>query len=122
MGIFKASQCSADFQCPQTKVCLVIALYMTVKELTLVSSADPAEIKKAVVDSIEKLGGKPDMFLIHNPFVVGEGNNAAAWQVLEGLVADGTLGGVSLGVSNFRPQDLEEVLKVAKIKPVVNRE
>lgn len=35
---------------------------------------------------------------------------------------DGTLKGTSLGVSNFRPQDLEDVLKVAKIKPVVNRE
>jgi hypothetical protein len=32
------------------------------------------------------------------------------------------LKGTSLGVSNFRPQDLEDVLKVAKIKPVVNRE
>jgi len=41
---------------------------------------------------------------------------------LEGLVEDGTLKGTSLGVSNFRPQDLEDVLKVAKIKPVVNRE
>jgi hypothetical protein len=37
-------------------------------------------------------------------------------------VQDGTLKGTSLGVSNFRPQDLEDVLKVAKIKPVVNRE
>lgn len=35
---------------------------------------------------------------------------------------DGTLKGCSLGVSNFRPQDLEAVLKVAKIKPAVNRE
>lgn len=34
---------------------------------------------------------------------------------------DGTLKGCSLGVSNFRPVDLEEVMRVAKIKPVVNR-
>lgn len=44
------------------------------------------------------------------------------WTYLEDLVRDGTLEGVSLGVSNFRPQDLEEVFKVAKIQPVVNRE
>lgn len=43
------------------------------------------------------------------------------WQILESLVEDGTLKGCSLGVSNYRPQDLEETLRVAKIKPVVNR-
>lgn len=35
---------------------------------------------------------------------------------------DGTLKGTSLGVSNFRPVDIETVMKVARIKPVVNRE
>lgn len=43
------------------------------------------------------------------------------WQGLEALVEDGTLKGCSIGVSNYRPQDLEELLKVAKIKPAVNR-
>lgn len=35
---------------------------------------------------------------------------------------DGTLKDVSLGVSNFVPQHLEEVLKVARIKPACHRE
>jgi diketogulonate reductase-like aldo/keto reductase len=51
-----------------------------------------------------------------------EGTIAQFWTYLEDLVLDGTLEGVSLGVSNFRPQDLETVLKVARIKPVANRE
>lgn len=61
------------------------------------------------------------MFLIHNPFVIEKGKIGQAWTILEGLVKDGTLKGTSLGVSNFRPEDLEAVLEVATMKPVVNR-
>lgn len=79
-------------------------------------------VRQSVRESLDKLGGKPDLFLIHNPFVPEEGKIAEFWTYLEELVEDGTLGGVSLGVSNFRPQDLEAVLSVARIKPTVNRE
>lgn len=72
-------------------------------------------------ESTLKLGFKPDLFLIHNPYVIEPGKLGTAWKILESLVDDGTLGGVSLGVSNFRPRDLEEILAVAKIKPVLNR-
>jgi diketogulonate reductase-like aldo/keto reductase len=75
-----------------------------------------------VQDSLAKLGFIPDLLLIHSPFVPAEGQIGVFWQILESLVEDGTLKGTSLGVSNFRPQDLEEVLKVATIKPTVNRE
>lgn len=64
---------------------------------------------------------KPDLLLIHNPFVVQDGNISQFWTYLEDLVLDGTLEGVSLGVSNFRPQDLEAILRVARIKPAANR-
>lgn len=60
--------------------------------------------------------------MIHAPTVPEKGKIGEFWTILEGLVEDGTLKGTSLGVSNFRPQDLEDVLKVAKIMPVVNRE
>ncbi|RSH92932.1 hypothetical protein EHS25_008378 [Saitozyma podzolica] len=80
----------------------------------------PEGIKSSVTDSISKLGFIPDLLLIHSPFVPAHGKIAVFWQILESLVEDGTLKGASLGVSNFRPQDLEEVLKIAKIKPVVN--
>lgn len=59
--------------------------------------------------------------LIHNPYVPEDGKRVFFWQELEKLVEDGTLKGCSLGVSNYRPQDLQEVLEVCKIKPVVNR-
>ncbi|WVQ70961.1 hypothetical protein IAR50_000486 [Cryptococcus sp. DSM 104548] len=82
---------------------------------------DPKSIKENVVGSIERLGFKPDLLLIHNPFVVEGGDIGKFWTSLEELVKDGTLAGVSLGVSNFRPQDLEAILKVATINPVVNQ-
>lgn len=79
-------------------------------------------VRASVMESLEKLGCKPDLYLIHNPFVPEEGKIAEFWTYLEDLVLDGTLEGVSLGVSNFRPQDIEEVMKIARVKPVVNRE
>ena len=85
-------------------------------------SAD--DIRASVQGSLDRLGFIPNLFLIHNPFIPTKGGMSIAefWGHLEDLVNDGTLKGCSLGVSNFRPVDLEEVLKVAKIKPVVNRE
>jgi hypothetical protein len=75
-----------------------------------------------VKESLDKLTSPPDLLLIHAPTVPDKGKIGEFWTILESLVEDGTLKGTSLGVSNFRPQDLEDVLKVAKIKPVVNRE
>lgn len=87
----------------------------------ILKESTPEAIRAAVQSSLDNLGFRPDLFLIHNPFVIESGKLGAAWQVLESLVEDGTLDGTSLGVSNFRPQDLEEILAVAKIKPVINR-
>lgn len=87
---------------------------------------DPAigfeEIKASVKRSIDTMGFIPDLLLIHNPYIPAEGTIGEFWGHLETLVEDGTLKGCSLGLSNFRPVDIEEVMKVAKIKPVVNRE
>jgi diketogulonate reductase-like aldo/keto reductase len=41
------------------------------------------------------------------------------WAVLEDMKDKGEL--LSIGVSNFRPQDLEAILEGAKYKPVVNQ-
>jgi len=79
------------------------------------------EVKKSVAGSIEKLGFIPNLLLIHNPFIPAEGQLGEFWGWLEDLVQDGTLKDCSLGLSNFRPVDIETVMKVAKIKPVVNR-
>lgn len=81
----------------------------------------PENIRQSVDESLKKLGTLPDLLLIHNPFVPEQGKIGEFWTILEDLVYDGTLKGVSLGVSNFRPQDLKAVLDVARIKPVANR-
>ena len=86
------------------------------------SATTSENIRQSINDSLKKLEFIPDMFLIHNPYVPDKGKIGPFWLELEALVKDGTLKGCSLGVSNFRPQDLEEVFKVCTIKPVVNRE
>jgi hypothetical protein len=82
----------------------------------------PETLRASVHESFSRLTAKPDLLLIHHPYVPEDGKIGQFWKILEDLVEDGTLAGVSLGVCNFRPQDLEAILKVAKIKPVVNRE
>ncbi|CAD6584590.1 MAG: hypothetical protein CYPHOPRED_002758, partial [Cyphobasidiales sp. Tagirdzhanova-0007] len=78
-----------------------------------------ADIRKSVESSLAKLGGPPELYLIHNPFLGNEDRVIPTWKVLEQLKDEGKL--KSLGVSNFRPQDLEKLLAVAKHKPVVNQ-
>ncbi|KAF7969467.1 hypothetical protein HWV62_27251 [Athelia sp. TMB] len=77
------------------------------------------KIRESVENTIKRLGSTPDLFLIHNPFVPSPGQLVEAWQIFEQLKDEGIL--KSIGVSNFRPQDLEAILAVAKHKPVVNQ-
>ena len=81
----------------------------------------PDGIRRLVENSLKALGFKPDLPLIHNPYIPEKGKIAQFRTILEESVHDGTLSGVSLRVSNFCHQDLEDVLRVATIKPVVNR-
>lgn len=76
-------------------------------------------VRGAVDESIKKLGFVPDLFLIHNPFVAAPGDLKAMWNILEDLKSERKL--KSIGVSNFRPQDLETILDGARFKPVVNQ-
>jgi diketogulonate reductase-like aldo/keto reductase len=68
---------------------------------------------------VQKLGFIPNLFLIHNPFVVAPQDLVPCWKILEELKDEGKL--ESIGVSNFRPQDLNAILAQAKHKPVVNQ-
>ncbi|KAG6906537.1 hypothetical protein DXG01_013415 [Tephrocybe rancida] len=77
------------------------------------------QVRDSVADSVRKLGSVPDLFIIHNPFVAAPGELKALWRILEELKSEGKL--KSLGVSNFRVQDLEAVLEGARYKPVVNQ-
>lgn len=78
-----------------------------------------SDIRASVQGSLDRLGTVPDCFLIHNPYVAPPGQLKQFWKVLEDLKDEGKL--KSIGVSNFRPQDLEEILDGCRYKPVVNQ-
>ena len=59
-------------------------------------------------------------YLIHSPFWAQSHEELqSAWAVMERLQEAGLT--KSIGVSNYRPDDLEAVLKTAKVKPVCNQ-
>lgn len=84
------------------------------------NGVNPAALRKSVEGSIARLGAKPDLLLIHN-IEAAAGHIVPLWTALEDLVLDGTLEGVSIGVSNYRPQDIEAIVAVARIIPAVNQ-
>ncbi|KIM22418.1 hypothetical protein M408DRAFT_332928 [Serendipita vermifera MAFF 305830] len=59
-----------------------------------------------------------DLYLIHGPWFVS-GHLKSAWREMEEAQRRGLA--KSIGVSNFEASDLKELLKVAKMKPVVNQ-
>ncbi len=70
----------------------------------------------AIAESLERLGtGYIDLLLLHQPV----GDYLGSWKALEEAVANGSVR--SIGVSNFRIRELEEVLAVATIPPAVNQ-
>jgi diketogulonate reductase-like aldo/keto reductase len=70
----------------------------------------------AIGRSLERLGcDYIDLLLLHQPV----GDVLATWGVMEAAVAKGAVR--SLGVSNFTITDLERLLAVARIRPVVDQ-
>ena len=71
---------------------------------------------KAFDASIKKLGvDYLDLYLIHRP----RGDVRGSWTAMEELYSQGKI--KAIGVSNFEPLQLEELLEYANIKPVVNQ-
>jgi methylglyoxal/glyoxal reductase len=67
--------------------------------------------------SIKKLGLEYlDLYLIHWPV---EGKYKEAWRALETLYKEGRV--KAIGVSNFQVHHLEELMKEAEMKPMVNQ-
>ncbi|WP_068617683.1 aldo/keto reductase [Paenibacillus tuaregi] len=67
--------------------------------------------------SLKKLGLEYlDLYLIHWPV---EGKYKEAWRALETLYKEGRV--KAIGVSNFQIHHLEDLLKDAEIKPVINQ-
>lgn len=65
-----------------------------------------------------------DLYLIHWPNPIKtrstwQSSNAGSWKAMEEAVESGKI--ISLGISNFRQHHIEELLKTAVIKPVVNQ-
>lgn len=74
-------------------------------------------VKQSLDTSLKKLGNDYiDLVLIHYP---AEGHIKKTWGIMEQYVMDGKI--KSIGVSNFSPNQIEELLKYAKIKPVINQ-
>lgn len=77
------------------------------------------EIRAGIEETLNRMGTVPDLYLIHNPMIGNEDRMVPTWKVMEAMKDEGKL--KSIGVSNFRPQDFEKLLKVCKYKPVINQ-
>lgn len=74
--------------------------------------------KKAFDDSLKKLGLEYiDLYLIH--WYKGKEKAADSWKAMEELYEAGQI--KSIGVSNFNVNHIEDLLKIARIKPVINQ-
>ncbi len=72
--------------------------------------------KKAYQTSLNKLGIEYlDLYLIHRP----RGDVKGSWKAMEELYEAGKI--KAIGVSNFEPEQLTELMTYAKIKPVINQ-
>ena len=92
-------------------------LYVTTK----ISGTEPKDTKKAFEVSLGKLQlDYVDLYLIHAPFFAKTPEDLQAkWRDLEEIHASGKA--KSIGVSNFNQNQLEAILKTAKITPVINQ-
>ncbi|MCI1935758.1 MAG: aldo/keto reductase [Bifidobacteriaceae bacterium] len=81
--------------------------------------------RKAIDTSLEKLGTDyVDLWLIHWPNPkryrdTWQQTNAETWKAMEEALEAGKVR--AIGVSNFRPHHLDELLKTAHVAPVVNQ-
>ncbi|KAI0831295.1 Aldo/keto reductase [Trametes gibbosa] len=91
-------------------------LYVTTK---LGKVPEGKTVRDTLVESLKKLRlDYVDLFLIHMP-IHHEGRLKAVWKEFEGIQKEGLA--KSIGVSNFRVKDFEEVLDGATIIPAVNQ-
>jgi diketogulonate reductase-like aldo/keto reductase len=81
-------------------------------------------IKKSLEDSLAKLGiDSVDLFLVHSPTpantIKGEGSLRDVWAQVEELKRLALA--KSIGISNFRVEDINDILETATIVPSVNQ-
>lgn len=73
-------------------------------------------VRESLDKSIEVLGGYIDLMLIHWPV---QGKVQETWEILEEYVDAGKIR--AIGLSNFNPHHVADLLKYARIKPVINQ-
>lgn len=89
-------------------------LFVTTK--VWVSDMGYENTKKAFEESMNKLGlDYIDLYLIHRP----RGDVKGTWKAMEELYEAGKI--KAIGVSNFEPNQLADLIAYAKIKPMVNQ-
>lgn len=93
-------------------------LFVTTK---LANLAAGQTVKESLKASLNKLGlDYVDLFLIHDPTpATKEGKLAQWWEGMEEVQREGLA--KSIGVSNFRVEDLKIILDSGKIVPAVNQ-
>jgi len=90
-------------------------IFLTTKVWTTDLISPEAAVRSASI-SIEELGiGPVDMVMVHWPT---PGKHVDAYLGLEALVKEGKT--KSLGLSNYSPEDYEELMKSASIAPLAN--
>ncbi|WWD18692.1 hypothetical protein CI109_103146 [Kwoniella shandongensis] len=80
-------------------------------------SNDPRKALQAALKTLNL--GYVDLYLLHGPDFFPELGVARAWEICEEMQREGLCR--SIGVSNFRVKDLEDLLKRAKVKPAINQ-
>lgn len=97
---------------------------VTRKEIFLTTKVAPPTmregenaVRKSIDDSLSRLNTPYlDLLLIHWPV---KDCVKFTWQIMEAYVKDGKIR--SIGVSNFNPNHLEDLLSYAEIRPVINQ-
>ncbi|MFD1605436.1 aldo/keto reductase [Flavobacterium artemisiae] len=81
-----------------------------------VDDAGYENAKKGFEETLRKLGlDYLDLYLIHRP----RGDVKGSWKAMEELYKAGKI--KAIGISNFDPEQLKDLLSYAKIKPVINQ-
>ncbi|PPQ77074.1 hypothetical protein CVT25_014887 [Psilocybe cyanescens] len=90
-------------------------------ELYVTSKYGFGSLQDAFHASLTKLGLKHlDLYLIHTPSTIEQGGGyEAVWSQFEKFKEEGLT--KSIGVSNFTIEHLQQLLKIAKVKPAVNQ-
>ncbi len=81
----------------------------------------PDDARRSLEESLTRLGlDQVDLFLIHWPLPTRyDGDFVSTWETLAALQADGKTR--SIGVSNFQPAHLDEIVSKTGVVPVVNQ-